>query len=1123
MTEFTDYQNLELPEPFNVNERDEWGRILNDALDTIDDKLILSGPLTARPPAQTQGRLFLDNGSGTLYRDNGSSWQRFGSQTDIQESQSTVSVNPNTINFNSGFTVTNPSFRTAKVEVDAENFVDKSGDSMEGTLDLNSNDLVDGAQAIWDASIGEIPDSAFGTIENATLANDSVTLNANDGLKSGGEVSLGGTVGFSIEPSDFAGSFLQEDGADNLAVLIGRGLEDDGSGNIRIDEDTAYNFQNEIDFVSGLQTDGDITDGSQVIWDSSSGYINQSELQNDSLTLNANDGLVGGGTVSLGGSIGLDINPSDFAGQYLSDDGSDNLTVDDVFLFNSGDDITGNLNFSNSDSIQDSGSDAIQFDGSAGIVLPNGGIRYEGGPARWTPGNRPVLEYTPDSGGTTENALFEFRTSGTNNREAYFGWDDSDTGIVFINQSTGSELYVSNNIQFSSGNLVDGNGLTVYNQANNSVPQDRLENDSITINANDGLKSGGNVILGGSVGLDIEPADFAGEGVEDDGSDNLRTDESYTHTWTTDQTFNGGITMGSSINASNNQITNLPEPTADDHAARKGYVDGVAQGLDLKDSCVAANTSNINLSSSTSPNPVDGHTVTDGERVLLKEQTDASENGIYVANTATDPTTWTRAPDADQDTEITDGTFTFVENGNQNGNTSYIVTSSDPITIGSTNIEWSQFSSAGDFSGGDGITRSGNTFAVNVSDFSGSFLSDDGSNNLTVDIGRGLENDTSGNVRVDEDTDFTFSQAVDFLSGFDTSGDITDGSQVIWDSSAGYISQSELQNDSITVNTNDGLVGGGSVALGGSIGVAIEASDFAGGFLTDDGNNNLDVTIGRGLEDDGSGDIRVDEDTNFTFTSKIDLSGGANLNGSDIDNVSGIEMDGDIEGTGFDFSLTEVSSVVGPTNGDTSLELRTQGDGSHDITLRDGFNGQDLLVANEGGDISVPSGSIDLNDNQINNIQGRGDKSGVITFNGVGSSIFADTGNIIGSTGDFESLGRIIASGGDIESGNTNSALEIDEQASIGDTGKAQLSRDARPQGYAMIQDVTNDQSAMVYLGGAANTVEILHDSGAGNEFTTVEDNNGTTNIYYDSGNNRYEINNETGGSATYSFQIMKA
>lgn len=214
-----------------------------------------------------------------------------------------------------------------------------------------------------------------------------------------------------------------------------------------------------------------------------------------------------------------------------------------------------------------------------------------------------------------------------------------------------------------------------------------------------------------------------------------------------DNTSTLQIDNGISMNSSS--LTDLPTPSNGTDATTKDYVDGVAQGLEVKDSVDATSQSDIDLASTADPSPVDGYTLQDGDRILLQGQADATENGIYDATTATDPTTWTRSSDFDEDADVVSGAFTFVENGTNYGNNSYIVITDEPIAVGTDVIDFSQFSSAGEILAGDGLNKSGNTFSVVVSDFAGTYLSDDGSDNLQVDIGSGLVNDGSDNIRLD--------------------------------------------------------------------------------------------------------------------------------------------------------------------------------------------------------------------------------------------------------------------------------------------------------------------------------------------------------------------------------------
>lgn len=143
--------------------------------------------------------------------------------------------------------------------------------------------------------------------------------------------------------------------------------------------------------------------------------------------------------------------------------------------------------------------------------------------------------------------------------------------------------------------------------------------------------------------------------------------------------------------------------------ALKSYVDeqvqASAQGLDVKASVRAATTANIDLASVTT---IDGVTLADGDRVLVKDQSTASENGIYVHSSGA----LTRAADADSDAEVTAGLFTFVTEGSSYADTGWVITTNDTITVGTTGITFTQFSGAGQYSGGDGLTLTGTTFAV---------------------------------------------------------------------------------------------------------------------------------------------------------------------------------------------------------------------------------------------------------------------------------------------------------------------------------------------------------------------------------------------------------------------------
>lgn len=161
-------------------------------------------------------------------------------------------------------------------------------------LDLSGNDLIDGATTVWDTSAGHIP--------LTSLEADSITVTAGDGLKTGGSVTLGGSVTVDIEPADFAGTNLEDDGSDNLriaATAAGNGLKGGGGSALAIEpadfaglflaDDGSDNI--DVQIGSGLHNDGS---GNVAIDESAS--LTWSSLQTFSSSLN-----VSSGTIQVGG------------------------------------------------------------------------------------------------------------------------------------------------------------------------------------------------------------------------------------------------------------------------------------------------------------------------------------------------------------------------------------------------------------------------------------------------------------------------------------------------------------------------------------------------------------------------------------------------------------------------------------------------------------------------------------------------------------------------------------------------------------------------------------------------------------------------------------------------------
>lgn len=175
-----------------------------------------------------------------------------------------------------------------------------------------------------------------------------------------------------------------------------------------------------------------------------------------------------------------------------------------------------------------------------------------------------------------------------------------------------------------------------------------------------------------------------------------------------------GDTMTGELSMSNNRITNVANPTDDQDAVTKVYVDNALQGISWKHPVKAATTSNITLSGLQT---IDGVVLFAGNRVLVKDQTDKKTNGVYVV--AEDA--WTRATDMDDspDTEVEEGLAFFVEQGTTYADCGFTLLGTDTvdpvgIQVGSDDLDFVQFSGAGQVVAGAGISKNGNEIYLNM-------------------------------------------------------------------------------------------------------------------------------------------------------------------------------------------------------------------------------------------------------------------------------------------------------------------------------------------------------------------------------------------------------------------------
>jgi len=192
------------------------------------------------------------------------------------------------------------------------------------------------------------------------------------------------------------------------------------------------------------------------------------------------------------------------------------------------------------------------------------------------------------------------------------------------------------------------------------------------------------------------------------------------------------IASGATLDvATGGTLTIQDAPTAAKDAVNKEYVDGLANGMDHKESVQSASTADLGFTyadnggvgdtltaGAAGVTVIDGETLEDGDRVLIKDQTDPTQNGIYVVSDAGagTATVLTRAEDQDgsASNEVSAGNTTFVESGTTNGATSWVVTGDGELTVNTDNINWTQNAGQGTYSASNGLDLTGTDFSLDI-------------------------------------------------------------------------------------------------------------------------------------------------------------------------------------------------------------------------------------------------------------------------------------------------------------------------------------------------------------------------------------------------------------------------
>lgn len=318
----------------------------------------------------------------------------------------------------------------------------------------------------------------------------------------------------------------------------------------------------------------------------------------------------------------------------------------------------------------------------------------------------------------TVNAQGQLTAAGTENISTTLNIA-GDTGTDAIAHLTdtltftggeGIDTTVTNNVLTIAGEdaTTSNKGIASFETANFTVTSGAVATKNITLGSTTLTNGSTTTTLAGLLQLNVD-------NLQIDGNSIISTDT------------NGGITLDPNgtghISASNALIKDVATPVDPNDAANKAYVDAVAEGLHIHASVQAATTAAITgsvtydngtsgvgatLTTDTPINTLDGYSLVNGDRILIKNQANTGHNGIYIR---TSSTVFTRAADFNTVAEIASGDFLFVSNGTVNGKTGWVNTSKS-ITVGTTAVVFEQFSGAGTYIAGSGLAFTGNTIDI---------------------------------------------------------------------------------------------------------------------------------------------------------------------------------------------------------------------------------------------------------------------------------------------------------------------------------------------------------------------------------------------------------------------------
>jgi len=564
----------------------------------------------------------------------------------------------------------------------------------------------------------------------------------------------------------------------------------------------------------------------------------------------------------------------------------------------------------------------------------------------------------------------------------------------------------------------------------------------------------------------------------------------------------GTGSFGGNVNMNSFNITNLATPVNDTDAATKAYVDSTAQGLDPKASVVYATTTTIFgsgytynngtsgvgatiTSSSNGALSIDGATPVVSSRVLIKDEVgafvntttqSAAFNGIYVVTqvgSGAAPFILTRSTDFDVGTEMP-GAFTFVEQGTVNADTGWVATVNSPVTVGTSQIIWSQFSSAGSYTAGTGLTLVGNQFNIsNTAVTAGSYGNGDRVSTFTVN--------QQGQLTAASNTAITANAAN--LTGTALNATIV---------TSNLTSVGTLGNLTVSGNISAGNISTGAGSGGNITGANLVSANFFTGTLTTNAQPNI-TSVGTLTSLTVTGNVTGG---NLITTGAVNAGTLAVTGTSNLGAVGNVTITGGTSGqvlsTNGSGGLSFISiSSSGISNGTSNVNIPAV---NGNVNISAGGNANVLVVTSTGVNVA---GTLNVTGNaSLGNLVTAGSGGNIANANNISANTFTSiiaTGTapfVVTSTTQVANLN--VATAGTV---TTNAQPNI---TSVGSLTGLTVSNATGIVNFTTTANVTLGAVANLHISGGTSGQVLSTDGSGGLSFVTINSSgisNGTSNV----------------------------